>query len=143
MPTQLYDSRMRFHRLAGLLALTTLGSCGLVTDACACTWPLPAAVAIGTVTLSGGGPVAGATVNASTWRVPCDPVPSDLYPRGETTTNAQGTYRLVFAASAEGPQCARVTARLGTSEVSRVVSVEGRREGNGPLDSVRVDLTLP
>lgn len=131
------------NRLAGLAALIALGSCGLVTDTCACTWPVPAGRAIGTVTLSAGGPAAGATVHASTWRPPCDPVPSGLFPMGETTTNDQGTYRLEFAANVEGRQCARITARLGAAEVSKVVTVDARLQGNGPLDSVRVDLTLP
>jgi hypothetical protein len=134
---------MPLNRLAGFAALSALGSCGLFTDACACTWPLPAARAIGTVIFSEGGPAAGATVLASTWRPPCGPVPNSLFPMGETTTNAQGTYRLEFGAAAEGLQCARLTARLGAAEVSQVVTVEARLQGNRPLDSVRVDLTLP
>ena len=136
---------MRVYHLVGFVAVATLGACIFVTDACGCVLPVPAAVAIGTVTLADGGAAAGATVLASAWRPPCDPLPNGLLPSNQTTSDAQGAYRLVFGASAEGLQCARLTARLGTAEVSQVVTVEARPDvGARPgLDTVRVDLTLP
>jgi hypothetical protein len=136
---------MHLHHLVGFAAVGTLGACIFATDTCACVLPLPAALAFGSVTSAAGAPVAGATVLAATWQPPCDPAPIDRLPSGETTTDAQGAFRLVFGASAEGLQCARVTARLGTAEASRVVTVQARPDvGARPnLDSVRVDLTLP
>lgn len=134
---------MTFHRLVVLVALVALGSCSFFTEACGCSPPNPVARAIGTVTFAGGEPAPGATVGASVWRPPCESIPSSLIPHGETTTDAQGAYRLEFSTMSEGLQCARVAARLGAAEVSRVVTVDGRVQGARPLDSVRVDLTLP
>ena len=134
---------MAFHRLVVVVALVALGSCSLFTEACGCSPPNHVARATGTVTFAGGEPAPGATVGASVWRPPCESIPNTLFPHGETTTDAQGAYRLEFSTLSEGLQCARVAARLGAAEVTRVVTVEGRVQGTGPLDSVRVDLTLP
>jgi hypothetical protein len=137
---------MRLYQLAAFVAVGTLGACIFITDACGCVLPSPAALAIGTVTVAAGAPAAGVTVLASAWRPPCDPMPIGLLPSGETTSDAQGAFRLVFIAPTEGLHCARVTARLGAAEATRVVTVQARPDvgaGTDHLDSVRVDLTLP
>ena len=135
--------RTRVYRLATFLALGLLGSCSFFTEVCGCPPAFIAARAIGTVTRADGGPAAGAAILASAWRPPCDSIPTTLFTSGETTSDGQGAYRLTVITITEGLQCARVTARLGAAEVSRVVALQGRVEGHGPLDSVRVDLTLP
>jgi hypothetical protein len=134
---------MAVHHLGVVVALVALGSCSLFTEACGCSPPNHLARAIGTVTFASGEPAAGATVGAAVWRPPCESVPSNPFPHGETTTDAQGVYRLEFSTVSEGLQCARIAARLGAAEVGRVVTVEGRVQGTRPLDSVRVNLTLP
>ena len=134
---------MTLPRLVVVVALVALGSCSLFTEVCGCSPPNFVARAVGTVTFAGGEPAPGVTVGASVWRPPCHSIPSNLFADGETTTGAQGAYRLEFSTWSEGLQCARVAARLGAAEVSRVVTIEGREQGTGPLDSVRVDLTLP
>jgi hypothetical protein len=136
---------MRLYRLAAFAAATTLSSCVLFTDACGCVFPSPAAIVFGSVTLATGAPASDATVVASTWHPPCDPLPMNLPTGVNTTTDAQGAYRLGFLTAGEKLQCVRVTARLGSAEDGRVVTVEGRPYvgSEDQLDSVRVDLTLP
>ena len=136
---------MRLYRLVGFAAATTLGSCTFFTDTCACVLPPPAAIVFGTVTRATGAPASDAAVVATTWRLPCDPLPANLPTGVNTTADGQGAYRVGIFTVAEGLQCVRVTARLGTSEVGRVVTVEARLHtgGEDQLDSVRVDLTLP
>ena len=136
---------MRLYRLVGFAAATALGSCSLFTDTCACVLPPPAAVVFGTVTRATGTPASDAAVVVATWRPPCDPVPANLPTGLNTSTDGQGAYRVIIGSPTEGLQCVRVTARFGTAEAGRVVTVEARLDtgGENHLDSVRVDLTLP
>lgn len=141
---KLFSVLMRWYHLTRLLATGTVAACLFPPEPCACVLPPPAALAVGTVAFGAGNPAAGAAVVAESWRPPCDAVPPGFLLATDTTTNSQGAFRLVVIGQQEGTQCARITARLGAAEVSRVVTVQTRHDVRLEyLDSVRVDLTLP
>ena len=138
-------SSFHWYRLTILTALAAAGACLFPSEPCACVLPPPAALAVGTVTHLSGNPAPGARVVAESWRPPCDSVPAGFLLASDTaSTDAQGAFRLVVIGLQEGNQCARITARLGAAEASRIVAVHTRHDVRLEfLDSVRVDLTLP
>ena len=80
---------------------------------------------------------------AESWSPPCSGVGPGLVSTPATSTNGQGAFRLLVAGLQEGTQCAQIRARFEAAEVSDIVTMTMQPAGSTPLDSVRVDLTLP
>jgi len=133
----------RTHVGAALVLAIT--ACIFPTDTCACTWPPPSAKAFGFVRGATGSPVAEAAVTVSAARAPCDASAQTSPLTVQTSTIADGSYRVVILAPVVGSTCVFVRATsAGGASASATAIVQGRMETREAfLDSVRVDVQLP
>lgn len=131
--------------LAFVLAACEDGDGGIIRD----EFPLTSAVVFGEVSGADGAPVGDATVTVEGWRVGCpDEGGSGPLPGPQGVTESDGTYRLVFEERGLDPQelCLLVRAEPPAGASSGAAADTGAsvmlRE-EPPVDSVRVDLSLP
>lgn len=131
--------------LAFVLAACEDGDGGITRD----EFPLTSAVVFGEVSGADGSAVGNASVAAEGWRLGCpDEGGSGPLEGSEGSTDSDGTYRLVLEERGLSPQelCLVVRVEPPSNTSSGAVADTGTsvmlREER-PIDSVRVDLSLP
>jgi hypothetical protein len=151
----------RYTRPLAALAAAGFG-CTSVTELCACTYPPTAALEVTGSVFRAGVPAPGVVVREQTYAEACQPtdtpgVPATLNvmaPSGQA--DAAGRYRLVIRAFEQPASvCVRLTAyaaptlsgsgpAVALAQVERAgLRLRDSKVGGAPLDTFRVDLTIP